>query len=356
MGPGLSMGANNLNDSSHQDAGGPGHGLGISDLPDFLDPSITINHSLNPTPVQSQTIFNQRETHMKTADSDIMSPGPLKMPATLATCTSFLQQLSPNSLLQVPKMHDFHSTPPSPSAKTSPNVEHSDGSSMLRRNTKSKPMASAKKAEEVSEELATKITKFIDLYRGPSTDMRASIKNQLLLTFNPELSRKRCAQMASLKDGPDTSKKRLIACDQCPTTTARQCDMKYVHHWAESSRAMSQADRDACTGNTRSGTRGPMAVPSPAARRSLAVRTIGNDMRIRSIIKSKRGDVMNAPRRTRWVNVPESSIAESSSKVTFERNTGLKKTKTFGIDADAIASDATGKRHSGVASASGLSS
>ncbi|KAI4193256.1 MAG: hypothetical protein LQ346_003978 [Caloplaca aetnensis] len=123
-------------------------------------------------------------------------------------------------------MHDFHSTPPSPSAKTSPNVEHSDGSSMLRRNTKSKPMASAKKAEEVSEELATKITKFIDLYRGPSTDMRASIKNQLLLTFNPELSRKRCAQMASLKDGPDTSKKRLIACDQCPTTTARQCDMK----------------------------------------------------------------------------------------------------------------------------------
>ncbi|KAL8902548.1 MAG: hypothetical protein Q9207_004604 [Kuettlingeria erythrocarpa] len=226
MDPGLSMGANNLDDSSHQGAGGPGHGLGISDLPDFLDPSITINRSLNPTPVQSHSIFDQRETHMKTAGSDIMSPGPLKMTETIATCTSFPQKLSPNNLLQVPKMHDFHSTPPSPSAKASPNLGHQDGSSMLRRNTKSKPMASAKKAEEVSEELATQITKFIDLYRGPSTDMRANIKNQLLLTFNPELSRKRCAQMASLKDGPDSSKKRLIACNQCPKTTARQCDMK----------------------------------------------------------------------------------------------------------------------------------
>ncbi|KAL8917037.1 MAG: hypothetical protein Q9208_008212 [Pyrenodesmia sp. 3 TL-2023] len=120
--------------------------------------------------------------------------------------------------------------PPSPSMKAFPQLENPEGSNvrgnLSRRNTKSKPLASAKKAEEVSEELATKIAKFIDLYRGPPKDIQATIKNQLLLTFNPGLSRKRCAQMASLNDDASSKKRRLIVCDQCPTTTARQCDMR----------------------------------------------------------------------------------------------------------------------------------
>lgn len=235
MDPGLSMGDNNLDVSSNHGAGDAGHGLGINDLADFFDPRKTINHSLSTTPVHSRSVFSKQETRMKqTPSSGPPSPSMLETPATVATCTSYIQQSSPNSLLQVPRMHNIHSTPPSPSVKPFPQLGNPDGSnlrgSLSRRNTKSKPLASAKKAEEVSEELATKIAKFIDLYRGPPKDIQATIKNQLLLTFNPGLSRKRRAQMASLNDDSNSTKKRLIACDQCPTTTARQCDMRYVHH------------------------------------------------------------------------------------------------------------------------------
>ncbi|KAL9011286.1 MAG: hypothetical protein Q9173_003859 [Seirophora scorigena] len=96
---------------------------------------------------------------------------------------------------------------------------------LSRQGSKTKPMTSAKKAEAVSEELASEIAKIIDLYRGPREDIQATIKSRLLLAFNPGLSSKRSAQIAALKDDLNQNKKRRITCDQCPTTTARLCDM-----------------------------------------------------------------------------------------------------------------------------------
>ncbi|KAI4177993.1 MAG: hypothetical protein LQ343_000077 [Gyalolechia ehrenbergii] len=120
--------------------------------------------------------------------------------------------------------------PISPSSKSFSELEPPNNVDLSKypskRSTKSKPLASAKRAEEVSEKLASEITKCINLYRDSPGDIQATIKNRLLLTFNPDLSRKRSAQMASLQEDISEGKRARIACDQCSATTARQCDMK----------------------------------------------------------------------------------------------------------------------------------
>ncbi|KAI4283203.1 MAG: hypothetical protein L6R38_002325 [Xanthoria sp. 2 TBL-2021] len=98
-----------------------------------------------------------------------------------------------------------------------------------RKAPKTKPLASTKKAEQLSEELASEIAKYIDLSKGHPENIQAAIKSRVLLALNPSLSRKRTAQMASMKEDLIHPKRKKITCNQCSVTTARQCDIKYVN-------------------------------------------------------------------------------------------------------------------------------
>lgn len=228
------MQASNLDDSSNQGAGEACLAHDINELANFIDPSITMDRAMNALSTETRSSFDSSDSQMKQNQNlDLIRPDSLGKPANVATYTSYTQQFDQNGLLQVPKASMTpHKRPLSPLSDAFPkpgNVDCSDiPGSLSRRNIKSKPLASAKKAQQVSEELASEIAKLIDLYKGPPEEIEATIKNKLLLTFNPGLSRKRSAQMASLSDDLNHTKKRRITCDQCSTTTARQCDMRCV--------------------------------------------------------------------------------------------------------------------------------
>ncbi|KAL8652327.1 MAG: hypothetical protein Q9210_002749 [Variospora velana] len=235
MDSGLSMQANNLDDSSIQGAGEACLGSNVNELSNFIKSNLTSDHPSSPVPVQTSSMLDssgplKKHTHY----SELDSPSCIGVPANSSPFTSLVQQSGPNHWLQVPQVKHSHTSPPAPSAKTSPNLGNGDmpkdPAALSRRSTKTKPLTSAKKAEAVSEQLASEIAKFINLYRGPPEEIQATIKSRLLLTFNPGLCSKRSAQMAALKDNLNQNKKRRIACDQCPTTTARQCDMRCVNH------------------------------------------------------------------------------------------------------------------------------
>ncbi|KAL8811456.1 MAG: hypothetical protein Q9200_001776 [Gallowayella weberi] len=138
-----------------------------------------------------------------------------------------------DQLLQVPGSHSPRSRPQSPSWKPFRMQKEGNDPGTFRdapkKTTRSKPLASTKKALQISEELASEIAKSIDLSKGHPKDIEEFIKNRVLLALNPDSSRKRSAQMADLKDDIDRGRAKRIKCDQCPATTARQCDMKYVN-------------------------------------------------------------------------------------------------------------------------------
>ncbi|KAI4182512.1 MAG: hypothetical protein LQ348_004834 [Seirophora lacunosa] len=231
MEPGLSMQANNLDDSSNQGAGEACLGAGVNGLPNFINQNLTSDHPLSPAPVPSCSSLDRPESQKKhTHFSELNSPSFAGISANTSLFPSLIQQSDPNQWLQVPKVRYSHNSPSVPTATTSANLGNGImppkyPAALSRRGSKTKPMTSAKKAEAVSEELASEIAKIIDLYRGPREDIQATIKSRLLLTFNPGLSSKRSAQIAALKDDLNQNKKRRITCDQCPTTTARLCDM-----------------------------------------------------------------------------------------------------------------------------------
>ena len=191
------MEANNLVDSSNRIAEDVGLGPDVSEMTNFINPRMTFDHPSSILPIQ--------------------------------TCSP-LSQTSSNHFLRVPEINIPRKRPLSPSPKAlleqnTVNDTKSPGS-LLSKNIKSKPLASAKKAEEVSNALASEIAKCMALHRGSPGDIQATIKDRLLLTFNPELSRKRSAQKAFLEDDLNQGKKRRVRCDQCPATTARECDMR----------------------------------------------------------------------------------------------------------------------------------
>lgn len=229
------MQANNLEDSSNQGAGEASLAPDINGLGDFINPSITLDHHMNAVPTCTFSSFDNSEVHTKLKqNSGSISSNSFVMPENIATCTPYIQQPGPNRLLQVPTVNNTHHRPLSPSPKRSPPLGDIECSEIAgvppTKSIKSKPLTSAKKAEEVSEELASEIARIIDLHTGPPEKIQSTIKRQILLKFHPALSRKRSATMASLKDDQDGSKKRKITCDQCSATTARQCDMRYLHH------------------------------------------------------------------------------------------------------------------------------
>lgn len=227
------MQANNLDDSSNHGAGDVGLGPDVSEI-SFINPRITYDQPLNTLSVQTFSLDNSEPQMKHTPTPSPISPDLPAVSSNVARYSPSLQQPDTSHLLQVPELNTPHKRPLSPSSKSVAELENRNNTStskyFFKRSTKSKPMASAKKAEEVSEELASEITKCISLYQGSPGHIHATIKDRLLLTFNPVLSHKRSAQMASLKDNVPDGKKRRITCDQCSATTARECDMRYLNY------------------------------------------------------------------------------------------------------------------------------
>lgn len=232
MDPGHTKQASNLDDSSNHDAGDVRLGPEMSGISHFINPRITFESPLNTLSVPTYP-FDVLETQDKhTSISCPINPDLPDIASSAAGYSPSLQQPDTSHLLQVPDMMNprKRKRPLSPSPKPLPELETQSSfdasKNSSKKSTKSKPMASAKKAEEVSERLASEITKCINLYRDSPGAIQATIKSRLLHTFNPDLSRKRSAQLASLRAGIDGVKRRRITCDQCSATTARQCDMK----------------------------------------------------------------------------------------------------------------------------------
>ncbi|KAL8690297.1 MAG: hypothetical protein Q9224_004438 [Gallowayella concinna] len=225
--PGLAIEANDLANSSNHEAGDTQPGADVGELSDYLNPSITFDPHLNILPIQCGV-----ESHMPQAQHfRPLSPHSPDTPSNVAHNASAVQQPVASQLLQVPGAYSPGKRPQSPSWKPfriqdEGNISHTLGDPRKRVIKSSKPLASTRKAEQISEELASEIAKCIDLSRGPPEDIQAAIKNRVLLALNPNLSRKRSAQMAQLRDENGHRGAKKIKCDQCSVTTARQCDMK----------------------------------------------------------------------------------------------------------------------------------
>ncbi|KAL8993686.1 MAG: hypothetical protein Q9169_006163 [Polycauliona sp. 2 TL-2023] len=226
--PGVAMEANEMANGSNHDAGDDEPGGNIDDeMTDYLNPSMTFDHTMNMIPPISCGV----DSYMQQAQqSRSLSPHSPQMQSTTAHFFPYIQQHNSNQFLQVPGPKNPSKRPLSPSRKAvvqphNMNEPHNAGETSSK-TPKTKPLASTKIAEKLSEELASEIAKCIDLSTGQPEDIQAAIKNRVLLALNPNLSRKRTAQMASLSNDYGHTKKKKITCNQCSVTTARQCDMK----------------------------------------------------------------------------------------------------------------------------------
>ncbi|KAL8911539.1 MAG: hypothetical protein Q9171_003303 [Xanthocarpia ochracea] len=220
------MEANELANSSNHVAGDTGPGADIDELTDYLNPSITFNYPMNMMPFHCGVDPRmQQAQHFRS-----LSPHSPEISSLVTRYVPFSAPPVPDQLLQVPEPNSPGNRPISPSRKALPDSDNVTEPSYLgessKKGPKSKPLASTKKAEQISEELASEIAQRID-FKGQSENIQAAIKETVLFALNPSLSRKRTAQMASLKEDLGPHKKKII-CSQCPVTTARQCDMKYI--------------------------------------------------------------------------------------------------------------------------------
>lgn len=227
------MQANNLDDSSNLDAGNGGQGPHLNAIPpSCINPNITFDQ---PVSCRSEAYdFSSLDIRIKhSQDFAPTSPHSPDMPSDNALYTPYLQQSNLGHLLQVPRTIIPRKRPLSPLANYTldqPNAKRLRNSGNPSKSTskKGKPLTSTKKAEEVSEELASEITKCIDLSRGSPKDIQAAIKDRVLFALKVDLSRKRPARVSSLDDDRGHCSRRMIACDHCPVTMARRCDMKYA--------------------------------------------------------------------------------------------------------------------------------
>ncbi|KAL8946991.1 MAG: hypothetical protein Q9222_006681 [Ikaeria aurantiellina] len=229
--PGVSLQANDLANGSNHDAGDISHGDNVGELADYINPSITFDHPLNMMPFQSCTSpasVDHRIQHAPSVRS--VSPHSPETASFVNHYVPYQQNIHASQLLQIPGPKSPRKRLLSPSDATFPEQSNIKAPSTVgmtnKKPTRSKAIASNKKAEEVSEELALEITKCINLGNNPSEDIQAVIKKKVLLALNPGLSRKRSAQMAMLDHESRQSKKKRIKCGQCSVTTARECDMK----------------------------------------------------------------------------------------------------------------------------------
>lgn len=85
------------------------------------------------------------------------------------------------------------------------------------------PMAMRMKAEQVSQKFASDVVK--SMSTGTLEEIQSILKQSVLSLFNADGSRKRSSEDASLVDTSDRKRKR-VACEYCPKTMIRHCDLK----------------------------------------------------------------------------------------------------------------------------------
>ncbi|KAL8665321.1 MAG: hypothetical protein Q9202_002372 [Teloschistes flavicans] len=174
---------------------------------------------------------SRRLEHARIPGVLIITPNVPSTPLNAPRNVSHLQQVKPSELLQVPSMNATRKLPSTPGPINSSgksNWDHSSvaGNSSKRVPNKNKRVTSAKKAQEVSDEVALDIAKKIDFTCGEPKAIQAAIQRCVFLALNQGHSRKRPAPPTSSEDDVSRCKRRLITCDQCEVTTARRCDMK----------------------------------------------------------------------------------------------------------------------------------
>lgn len=81
------------------------------------------------------------------------------------------------------------------------------------------------KAEQVSQKFASDVVKRMST--GTLEEIQSILKQSVLSLFNADGSRKRSSEDASLVDTSDRKRKR-VACEYCPKTMIRHCDLKYA--------------------------------------------------------------------------------------------------------------------------------
>ena len=94
---------------------------------------------------------------------------------------------------------------------------------IYQKNIKTKPSALKLKAEKVSQILASDVVNRLNT--GSVEDIKLIIKNGFMSLFDSDGARKRSSGDASLVEASDPKRKR-VACDYCPKTMVRQCDLK----------------------------------------------------------------------------------------------------------------------------------
>lgn len=198
------------------------------------------------------------------------------------------------------------------------------------------------KFEEASQAAATKVCSY------PNTksleEIQSLIKNEFWNIFNRDGTRKRGSTDASLTE-PASSKRKTVACKFCPKKMLRECDLKYK---ALSVTVVRSAK--SVTESIRNVILVPTAAPLKPVSKPLAARVTGNDMKTRSIIRSKHGGVMNIAL-TESSSVPRSFTGESSFILTSRM--GIKSTTKiiFASNSGDSRSGETGRRDFGVGSA-----
>lgn len=87
------------------------------------------------------------------------------------------------------------------------------------------PAAMRMKAEQVSQKFALDVVKRMST--GTLEEIQSILKQSVLSLFNADGSRKRSSEDASLVETSDRKRKR-VACEYCPKTMIRHCDLKYA--------------------------------------------------------------------------------------------------------------------------------
>ncbi|KAL8899904.1 MAG: hypothetical protein Q9192_001346 [Flavoplaca navasiana] len=188
--PGAAMEANDMANSSNHDAGDDGPGADMDEMTEYLNPSITFDHPMTMMPIQCGV-----DPHMQQAQRfGSLSPHSPHAPPNMNHYMPYMQHPITDQLLQVPGPKSPSKGPLSPSQKAfiEPNnvTELIDIGHSLRQAPKTKPLASTKKADQISEELASEIAKCINLSKGSPEDIQAAIKSRVLLALNPGCSKK----------------------------------------------------------------------------------------------------------------------------------------------------------------------
>ena len=81
------------------------------------------------------------------------------------------------------------------------------------------------KAEQVSQKFASDVVK--QMRKGTLEEIQSILKQSVLSLYNVDGSRKRTSEDASFDEASDRKRKR-VACEYCPKTMIRHCDLKYA--------------------------------------------------------------------------------------------------------------------------------